>query len=116
MAVIRPDDLVIVDAEIIFNFVLYTKLEIDLQHINRGKKFTRESDYTATDVVELVTEFLNGDTFAPESMVEYDTERCDYFSVEKFFKGNKFKLIFCHCTDRNQTLGIMTMYRVRNLK
>jgi hypothetical protein len=38
VVVIRPNGLQCFEVDIEFNNLLYSKIEIDLQHINRGKK------------------------------------------------------------------------------
>jgi hypothetical protein len=113
MVVIRPDILQIVDIDIEFNYVKYSKLEIDLQHINRGKKLTRHSNFLLEEVLILVTFILDGEVIGLNASKSCGDENCDYFSILKRFQGNNYKLVLCVCSDRKDTLGIITLYRAR---
>lgn len=113
MAVIRPGDLFVVDVKIEFNFEKYSKLEIDFQHINRGKGFTRDEDFSIETIVKYVTMILDKELSEAELEKEYGDESCEYFTLIKNIDGKNFKLVFCICTDRLDTLGIITLYRLR---
>lgn len=113
MVVIRPGDLVIVDVEIEFNFHFYTKLEIDLRHINRGKGFTRETNYSIDQVAFLAKSLLHGDTSDLYIEKIYGDESCTYFTIYKTLGTKQYKIVFCSCTDQKNTLGIITLHRSR---
>lgn len=113
MAVIRPDDLVIVDVEVEFNFLIYNKLEIDLRHINHGKTFTRETSYTVDEITCIVRSLLNGVISDVYTEKYYGNESCTYFTLYKTLEGKQYKIVFCYCTDRKDTLGIITLHRIR---
>ncbi|MGZ3857576.1 MAG: hypothetical protein ACXVKO_15060 [Bacteriovorax sp.] len=74
MVVVRPGSLVIIDVEIEFNFLNYLKIEIDLQHINRGKNLTRETNLSEEEILILVKEFLNGEILESEVQKDYGDE------------------------------------------
>lgn len=111
--VIRPDGLQIIEVDIEFNYLKYSKLEIDLHHINREKKFTRETNFSAKEIFILVTVFLDGEVLELNAQEVYGDESCDYYSVTKSYEDNIYKLVFCICTDRRDSLGIMTLHRLR---
>lgn len=113
MAVTRPANLVIVDVEIEFNFLIYTKLEIDVNHINYGKSFTRVVNYSANEVAGLVHLLLDGVSSDLYTEKVYGDESCYYFSLIKNIDERRYKIVFCTCSDRQGVLGIMTLYRVR---
>ena len=114
MAIVRPKSLEIIDVEIEFNFVSYRKIEIDLHHINRGKSLTRESTFSLFEIVNLVKIFLEGKILKPDNQRMYGDESCDYFTFIADLNGKKYKLVFCVCTDRRDTLGVITLYRLRS--
>ncbi len=113
MAVIRPDDLVIIDVEINFNLQNYYKIEIDLNHINYGKNFTRKTDLTVEEIKILVTSLLDTRIFAPHAERDYGDDSCEYYYLVKALNGKIYKLVFCECTDRKGILGIITLHRLR---
>lgn len=115
MVVVRPDDLVRVDVEIEFNFLIYNKLEIDLRHINQGKSLTRHTGFTTFDIMDVVSDFLDGEICEVDEQKDYGKYSCNYFSLIKKFNSNYYKLVFCTCTDKPDTLGIITMYRVKGM-
>jgi hypothetical protein len=114
MVVDRPDGLVVVDVEIEFNFKVYKKLEIDLKHINSGKNFSRETNFSVDEIVDLVINFLDGNVLEPHSHRKFEDETCEYFFLKDIYKGKKYKLVICTCTDLQENLGIMTFYRIRS--
>jgi hypothetical protein len=113
MVVTRPDGLVIVDVEIEFNFLNYSKVEIDLQHINQGKNVTRKTQFSVEEAVNLVIALIDGQVIELDSQRYYGDDSCNYYSAIKKFQSNFYKLVFCTCTDRPETLGIITLYRLR---
>jgi hypothetical protein len=113
MAVIRPKDLMIVKVDIEFNYLHYTKLEIDLEHINRGKNFSRETKFSVEEIIFLAQLFIDGEHLELDAQKYYEDESCNYFIMIKKFQDNNYKLIFCICTDREDSLGIMTIFRIK---
>lgn len=51
----------IVKVDIEFNYLHYTKLEIDLEHINRGKNFSRETKFSVEEIIFLAQLFIDGE-------------------------------------------------------
>jgi hypothetical protein len=113
MAVVRPDDLVTVDVEIEFNFLYYNKIEIDLEHINRGKSNTREAGYRVDEVTNIVKSLLDGAMSDVYTKKYYGDDCCTYFSIHKTLEDKHYKIVFCYCSDRKETLGIITLHRLR---
>jgi len=114
MVVVRPDGLLVIDVEIEFNFLNYSKLEIDLHNINRGKKLTRYSNFSLEEVLIIVKTFFDGEVVELDIQKHYGDESCNYFSMIKKHQGNNYKLVLCICSDRVDALGIMTLYRLRS--
>jgi hypothetical protein len=114
MTVIRPRGLVVVEVDIEFNLLNYYKLEIDLEHINRGKNYTRETQYTLREIVDLVTLFIDKEILSSHATKNYGDESCEYYLLLKNFKGSNYKLVFCKCSDQVDTLGIITIYKIRS--
>lgn len=71
MSVIRPDGLQIVDIAIDFNFLKYSKLEIDLHHINRGKKLTRYTNFSTEEILKIVKAILNYEVLESSTQKDY---------------------------------------------
>lgn len=80
----------IVKVDIEFNYLHYTKLEIDLEQL-----------------------FIDGERLELDAQKYYEDESCNYFIMIKKFQDNNYKLIFCSCTDREDSLGIMTFFRIK---
>lgn len=103
----RPKDLVTVDVEIEFNTVCYVRLEIDLGHVNKGGR----SQYSVAEVGEIVKSFLDSQILQPSGNQFFGDYYCDYFVVKKEMNKNKYKLVFCVCSDRPDTIGVITLFK-----
>ncbi len=110
----RPVDLIKVEWRLQFNGLQFEALEIDLVHINTGKKQTRASSYSVSDVVFIFDKIVNGAALYPVDARKYKNVACEYFIKSGLLSdGNKYKIVFCICSDRPRTIGILTMHRVR---
>lgn len=107
--IVRPDGLLIVEVDIEFNFLSYTKLEIDLAHVNKGER----SSYTSKDVAEIVSHLLDGLRLEVSDEKSFGEEICSYFVRSGEFKDKRYKLVFCVCSDRPESIGVITLHRVR---
>ncbi len=116
MSVTRPESLIIINTEMEFNLRDFKKLEVDLKHINEGKDQTRETKWLIEDVLALVKVFIDGQIQIAESHFDYKDESCDYFLVTDKYKGKLYKLVFCICSDRKNSIGIITLHRIRSDK
>ncbi|CBW26014.1 hypothetical protein BMS_1135 [Halobacteriovorax marinus SJ] len=105
----RPSALEIVEASIEFNFLNYTKLEIDLAHVNKDGR----SSYTCEDVAEIVSHLLNDLRLEASDEKSFGEEICSYFVRSGEFKDKRYKLVFCVCSDRPESIGVITLHRVR---
>ena len=108
----RPAGLVFCEVSLIFNLSHYLKFEIDLDHINLGKKKMRIADLSLATVVEIAEKFINNQLLVPEAEKEYEADNCEYFSIMSTYKMKKFKLVFCICSDRPRAIGIITLHRI----
>lgn len=107
--IIRPDGLVIVEVNIEFNFLNYTKLEIDLAHVNKDER----SSYTSDEVAKIVSHLLNGLRLEASDEKAFGEEVCSYFVRSGEFEDKNYKLVFCICSDRPESIGVITLHRVR---
>lgn len=107
--IIRPDDLEIAEVNIAFNFLNYTKLEIDLAHVNKD----RRSSYSSLDVVLIVSHLLDDLRLQASDEKSFGEEVCSYFVRSGEFEGKKYKLVFCICSDRPESIGVITLHRVK---
>ena len=110
---VRPKNLVVVSTEITFNYVVFTELEIDLNHINFGKDQTRASHFSINELAEIVKTMLDGLYLDTESVRNYGLYNCEYFSIVKENDHKRYKMIFCICSDKKFTIGVMTLFRIK---
>ena len=108
----RPDGLIEIYVEIDFNFRNFSRLEIDLNHINQNNR----SWFTWGKIKEIVFDNINGLTLLPSATQFYQEEKCGYFVHFIQNKGIKYKLVFCICSDKPNTIGIITFFRYRGHK
>lgn len=95
--------------DIEFNFLIYTKLEIDLAHVNKGER----SSYTSKDVAQIVSHLLNGLRLEASDEKSFGEDICSYFVRSGEFEDKNYKLVFCICSDRPESIGVITLHRVR---
>lgn len=106
--ILRPEGLVFESVSILFNYRKFDVAEIDLKHINKGKRNT----FTANDVAKIVGHFIHQKCFIPSATKQFDDEACSYFALSDDYMGLRFRLVFCVCSDRPNSLGIITLYRI----
>ena len=68
----RPVDLIKVEWRLQFNGLQFEALEIDLVHINTGKKQTRASSYSVSDAVFIFDNIVNGAALYPVDARKYN--------------------------------------------
>jgi hypothetical protein len=107
----RPKSLVTIDIFLEFNSVKITKLEIDLDHINKGSR----SHFSVNDIAYFVGQILHKRKERPTDHKSYQQCTCWYFVKTRIVNGKKYKLVFCLCDDRPTTVGIMTFFRVGSI-
>lgn len=107
--IIRPDGLEIVDINLEFNFKTYLKLEIDMAHVNKDGR----SNFTKDDVARIAIFLLTNLVLTPSDEKEFGEEICSYFVRTSEFEKKNYKLVFCICSDRPDTIGIITLHRLR---
>lgn len=108
----RPNGLVIKEVVLQFNFEQYSTLEIDLDHINLGRNGTRQARFTVDLAAEIVIGLIDEEDLFFNDKKRYGNEFCYYFSKIGKFKEKKYKLVFCICSDRPRSIGIITLFRV----
>ena len=109
----RPELLIYSEVEILFNFKEISILEIDLEHINKGKNKTRNNRLNAEEVVKIVTALISDLNLLFTDFKQFENDFCYYYSKIGNFNNKRFKLIFCICSDRPKTIGVITLFRVR---
>lgn len=108
----RPKNLVHVEMNIEFNFHGYEVLEIDLEHINKEKR----SHLTAYEVSFIVKSLIDGMNLYPSGVKSFNDEICSYFVRRNLYKDKSYKLVFCICSDRPYSIGVITLYREKKNK
>jgi hypothetical protein len=103
----RPENLVRANFELEFNFRFFNEVECDLGHINKNER----SVFTLSDIVSISQSMLTNVKLAPIAERDFGGEVCSYFRRTGIYKMKKFKLIFCICSDRPETIGIITLHR-----
>lgn len=108
----RPLGLISRFVEITFNSREFNFLEIDLEHINKGKSQDRKGDFTVSEVVLIVQNFLNGNDIEANDVKHFGQYNCQFFVKKQLYLNKLYKLVFCICSDRPDTIGIITLHRV----
>lgn len=106
--IIRPDDLEIISSGLEFNFYNYTELEINLNHINKDGR----SQFRSIEVLNIVTELIDGKALSASDIKEFGDEICSYFVVTGLVHNKKYKVVFCICSDKPKTIGVITLHRI----
>lgn len=96
----RPKNLVYCEVDVEFNSDYFLALEIDLDHVNFGKKKARTSNITALEVIEITTSLIMNKFLIPDDSKSFKDANCEYFSVIGKWQKKKYKLVFCVCSDR----------------
>ena len=104
----RPPGLVTAEVNCTVNFLTYDQFEMDLGHIN---KFAR-SKFEGSEVALIVLALIDGVVIDPSGEQAFGTYKCLYFVKVGIFEMKKYKLVFCQCSDRPHSLGIITLHRV----
>lgn len=110
--IVRPENLLFCNVDLLFNFYHFSTIEMDISHINFGKKETRVSNYTSAEIIAIVLNFINDQDFMPEATRQFENESCDYFLYIGKYNGKNYKLIFCICSDRPNSIGVITLFRL----
>jgi len=105
----RPENLLFEPLYLNFNKKVFLGLEIDLDHVNKGKR----SNLTIRDVTRIVLTELQFKILEPSGSRSFEPDNCDYFEIIFFLGPKKMKMVFCICSDRPRTIGVITLYQVR---
>lgn len=103
----RPHNLQSVSTSIFFNFNYYDCCEIDLEHINKNNR----SHFSKYEVEKIIRSTLMGLTLRPKDSKSSGDVVCEYFVLQVFFEWNNLKIVFCICSDRPFTIGVITLFR-----
>lgn len=104
----RPEGLSYIEVRLSFNFKVYTKLEIDLGHINKNAR----SNFSIEEVTNIMASALENNALLACDEKEFGTEICSYFVKKLIYKKNNYKLVFCICSDREDSIGVITLHRL----
>ncbi len=110
--IVRPDNLIFYEVDLWFNLDHFRMLEIDRSHINLGKRQTRRGHLSGDQIALIVNDLIKFKMLFPVDQKQYGEDYCDYFSILGSVYGKKYKLIFCICSDRPSSIGIITLFRV----
>ena len=108
----RPHWLISRFIEITFNSREFNFLEIDLDHINKGKSRERSGDVTASEVALIVQSFLNGNDIEANDVKYFGQYNCQFFVKKQLYLNKMYKMVLCICSDRPDTIGIITLHRI----
>ena len=97
-----------IEAIIEFNYQNFEFLEIDLDHVNKNGR----SNFSVKEVKDIVKALINGLRLMPSDVKSYGDEICSYFVRTGDYGDNSFKLVFCICSDRPTTIGVITLHRI----
>ena len=109
MSIARPENLVHAELSLEFNFRNFEVFEIDLKHINKNKR----SRFKADEVAFIVKHLIEGVRLFPSEEKAFDQEFCSYFVRRGLFQNKSYKVVFCICSDRPRSIGIITLHRIR---
>lgn len=104
----RPSNLESISVNFEFNFQRITCLEIDLVHVNKNGR----SKLTSKDVATIVESLVKSLILTASDEKEFGDEFCSYFVKRGEVESIEYKLVFCICSDRPTTLGVITLHRV----
>jgi hypothetical protein len=91
-----------------FNFQTISELEIDLAHVNKSDR----SKLTAMEVLNIVSELIGNKILSPSDYKEFDDEICTYYVKTGLVYEKKYKAVFCICSDKPNTIGVITLHRI----
>lgn len=98
----------IVEVSLEFNFENFEFLELDMGHVNRDGR----SNYTAREITLLVKGLIEGLRLSPSGIKEFGDDLCSYFVRTGMIKMKKYKMVFCICSDKPNTIGVITLHRI----
>jgi hypothetical protein len=104
----RPENLEINDVAIEFNFQNFEYLEIDLLHVNKDGR----SSFSKEEVTKISCFLINNLNLVPSGEKDFGGETCSYFVRSGEYESKNYKLVFCICSDRPTTIGVITLHRV----
>lgn len=105
----RPLTLMTLNVDMKFNSLQIDFLEIDLFHINKNER----SGFSVFDVAEMVKRHLDGVREVATATKTFGKESCIYFARTVVEGKRNYRFILCICSDKPNTLGVMTLYRTR---
>ena len=108
MLITRPDGLELIKVEVEFNFQSFEYLEIDLSHVNKDGR----SNYIKEDVATIFISIIDGIYLSSTDEKEFEDYLCSYFVRSGSFENKNYKLVFCICSDRSTSIGVITLHRV----
>lgn len=103
----RPKTLEIIKARLEFNFQIMNELEIDLEHINKNGR----SYLGPIEVLNIVNELINETVLYSSDIKKFGDEMCTYYVKKGHFSHMNYKIVFCICSDKPRTIGVITLHR-----
>jgi len=108
----RPSELEFCEVDFQFQFRQFSALEIDLKHINRNGR----NHFDLIEALDLTLCFIKEGMLSSSDEKIYGEIYCEYFVLIGLWKGKTFKLVTCTCSDRPDNLGVITIYRTKDLR
>ena len=99
-----------------FNGYEFDAVEIDLEHINRGKQKLRQSQFDVEQVLNIIKILIHFEYLLSVGLRVFQDESYLYFAKSGIVKNKKYRIVFCICSDRPKTIGIITLFRIGEKK
>lgn len=109
----RPDTLYCHSIDILFNFILFKMVEIDLEHVNRGSNKQRNTNFSGDEISKIFSSLINNQVLSPSDEKEYGEYFCTYYVIIGEVEGQMYKTVFCICSDRPENIGVITLFKIR---
>lgn len=106
--ILRPVDLAIIGVNIEFNYQVYKFLEIDLPHINKDGRST----FTTEGLAFMIRRLIDKKFLRAASHKEFGKDVCFYYVINERINKKMYKLVFCVCSDRSDSIGVITLHRI----
>lgn len=112
----RPENLLIKKIDLTFNFIDFYFIELDFIHINQGRKGLRKNALSLKEVMSISKSLIHNEKLIPAGIQEYEEESCSYYTKRGSYKNKEYKIVFCICSDRPNSIGIITLFRTKGSK
>lgn len=108
----RPDNLKNAKVDFVFNGFSIREIEVDLEHINfGGSKKQERSNFNVQAVAKVCEYFFSEARLKSSGEKIFGDELCRYFKLSGIYRNKNYRIVICHCSDKPQTLGVITLFK-----